>query len=146
MNMHKHPNIEAVLEDTKKSKKQYFKGTFEAQLSHTTKPPQTVVFKEGHMLSSALLGYFDPPHDQRHHDQRVVALWNLNSKGMAAGTYELGPDEEYQGALQVGANNPFNAHEGTLTIDAASATYRKGSFNFKAGEYEVVGTFDITVE
>lgn len=60
MNTHKHPNIEAVLEDTKKSKKQYFNGTFEAQLSHTTKPPQTVVFKEGHMLSSALLGYFDP--------------------------------------------------------------------------------------
>lgn len=130
----------------KEEKQQYFDGTFEADLSHTTKPPQKVVFEEGHMLPNALLGYFPRPEDQNPDDRRIVALWNLNSEDMAAGTYELGPDKKYQGALQVGANNPFNAHEGTLTINKASATYRKGSFNFKAGEYEVVGTFDITVE
>lgn len=93
------------------------------------------------MLPFALLGYFGPPNDRR-----IVALWNLNSKDMAAGTYELGPDKDYQGALQVGAIDLFNAHEGTLTINEASATSRTGKFNFKAGEYEVDGTFDITVE
>lgn len=141
MKMRKYPNIEALLEGVKGRKQQYFDETFKADLSHTTKPPQEVDFKEGHMLPFALLGYFGPPNDRR-----VVALWNLNSEKMAAGTYELGPDKKYQGALQVGANNPFNAHEGTLTINEASPTSRTGKFNFKAGEYEVDGTFKVTVQ
>lgn len=140
MSMHKHPNSEAVLEHIKKSSKQYFKGTFEARLSHTTRPPQTVVFTEGHMLRWALIGDFGAQLDRR-----MVMLWHANGEDMAPGTYELGPTKTYKGALQVGVGNSFHASEGTLTIDAASATHRKGSFNFKAGEYEVVGTFDVTV-
>ncbi|MDZ4021938.1 hypothetical protein [Pseudomonas sichuanensis] len=141
MKMHKYPNIEALLESVKGRKLQYFDGPFEADLSHTTKPPQKVVFKEGHMLPTALIGYFGPPDDRR-----IVALWTPNNKDMAAGTYELGPDKDYQGGLQVGAIDLFYAHEGTLTINEASATSRTGKFNFKAGEYEVDGTFEVTVQ
>lgn len=75
----------------------------------------------------------------------MVLLWNRDGEDMAVGTYELGPTNAFQGAVEVGVDGSIEATEGTLTIDAFSETSRKGSFNFKAGRYEVVGTFDITV-